>query len=99
MRLSRSLLGKYIEITWSDPGDARNTLSDPTFKPRGRGCLATWKERGVLVDITDGVVTIEHSHATGAPLLKQPDEECVVYVVEDLILGWTVYEPAKEVPA
>ena len=60
--------------------------------------MATWKERGILLDLTDGVVTVEHSHAAGAPLLKQPDEECVVYVIEDLIESYVVYEPVKELP-
>ena len=85
-----------MELVWRDPGDARNTLSDPNFRARGRGCLAAWKERGVLLDVTDGVATVEHSHAVGAPLLKQCDEECVVYIVEDLIESYVVYEPVRE---
>ena len=70
---------------------------DPAHKPRGRGCLATWKERGIVVDITEGVVTVEHSYATKALLLNgQYDEECVVYVLEDLIDEYTVFDPVKK---
>lgn len=62
--------------------------------------MATWRERGILTDVTDGVAKLEHSYCTHAPLLNsgQTDEECVVYVIEDLIESYVVYEPVKELP-
>lgn len=99
MKIGRQYLNKYVEMVWRDPGEARITVSEGVENPKGRGCLATWHERGILQDITDGIVRIEHSHATGAPLLRQADESVCTYVPEDLIESLTVFEPVKDTTA
>lgn len=96
MKVGKQYLGRYVELTWRDPGAARTVLHSYSERPRGVGCLATWRERGVIVDVTDGVVQIEHSHATGAPLLRQEDEVVCTYVPEDLVESITVYEPVSK---
>lgn len=92
MKVGRQYLGKYVEMVWRDPGEARVNHAE-LGEPKGRGCLASWRERGVIVDVTDGIVVVEHSHATGAPLLKQPDESVRTFVPEDLVESITIYEP------
>ena|SRR3972149_3872543 len=96
MKINRTYLGKYVELTWRDPGEARQSIPNYRDRPRGLGCLATWRERGIIIDITDGVVQLEHSHATGAPLLKQDDEIVCTFVPEDLVESVVVYEPVKD---
>ena len=96
MKIGRNYLGKYVEMVWRDPGEARISVSEFGDSPKGKGCLATWKERGILLDITDGIVKIEHSHATGAPLLRQVDESVCTFVPEDLVESLVVFEPVKD---
>lgn len=85
MKISKDYIGKYVEIIWRDPGEARFEIPDYGDAPTGRGCLATWQERGVVIDVADGVVKIEHSHVGAAPLLKQKSEAVCSFVPEVLI--------------
>lgn len=96
MKVGRQYIGKLVEMTWRDPGEARLTLTDPSYDPKGRGCLASWRERGFILDVTEGVVKIEHSRAVGAPMLRQPDESTCSFVPEELVESITVYEPVRE---
>lgn len=89
MKVSKSLLGRYVEIQWMDPNYNR---ADVDTLLKGRGALATWKERGVVYDITDGVVLIAHSESTNAGN-KEPDEIARTAIHEALIESITVYQP------
>ena len=59
----------------------------------GRTALATWRELGVLYDITDGVVLIAQSYAAppGKPI-SEPDEVQLSAVHETLIEKVTVFQ-------
>jgi hypothetical protein len=99
VKVGKHYLGKYVEVIWRDPGDARFSISPDEMAPipRGRGCLATWKERGIIADITDGVLSIVHSEALPAPLLPGQCREYVcTYVPEELVERIIVKEDAKE---
>lgn len=98
MKIPRSLIGKYVELIWRDPRDDR-VCCRPTELLRGFAALATWKERGVIDDLTDGIVRIIHSEGTepqspGGEESK-PDYR-VTWVHEALVESIVVMEPAKE---
>ena len=95
MRVTKEYMGKYVELSWRDPNEARVSANprDYTALPRGRAALATWVERGVITDITEGVVRIEHSraiHAGGVD--SQSDEFVFTFVPEELVDTITVFE-------
>ena len=81
MNVPKRLIGRYVEIIWADPNTARGPIE--TLK-KGRIALATWKEYGVVHDITDGVVLIAHSYAM-SPGDTEPDEVSRTAVPESLI--------------
>ena len=93
MNISKRYLGKYVELQWADPCFNKIGISE---SPRGRAALATWIERGVIVDITDGVVKIEHSVAAhaGKPV-TDPDEHAYTPIPESLIESITVFVPER----
>jgi hypothetical protein len=83
VNIPRRLLGRYVEVQWKDPTFGKG---DITTELRGRAALSTWLERGVLVDVTDGVVRIEHSLAAGpGRAMTEPDERACTSVPEELI--------------
>ena len=85
MRLPRSVIGQYVELVWRDPGMLGRILLEKA--PKGLDGLATWTERGVIDDITDGIVRLIHSIGIDAPGDPHPDgaEGIPVYVHEALI--------------
>lgn len=92
MKIGRQYLGKVVEIQWCDPNFDRVDVNDSMLK--GRAALATWKEYGVVHDVTDGVVLIVHSAASmpgRAP--GETDEVGRTAVHEALIEKVTVYAP------
>ena len=91
MKIGRQYLGKYVEFVWRDPIGGERVEKDKA--PRGLAALAAWKERGVIDDITEGVVRIAHSDAVGPP--REPDEAMYSWVPETLITEITVYTPAN----
>lgn len=88
MNVPRRLIGKIVEITWSDPNYKREELVE---LKRGRAALVTWREYGTIYDVTDGVVLIAHSTA-GDPV----DEISRTAVPEALIETLTVLEPVRD---
>jgi hypothetical protein len=78
-----------VEIQWMDPCWQRVSLVE---SPKGRAALATWVERGVIYDVTDGVVIIQHSLAAhiGKPI-SEPDEHAFTPIPESLIERIVVY--------
>ena len=93
MNVSKRMVGKYVELQWMDPCFNKVSIAE---SPRGRAALATWIERGVIVDITDGVVKIEHSVAVHAgKLITDPDEHAYTPVPESLIESITVFVPER----
>lgn len=92
MRVSRQYVGKFCEITWKDPSATRILLRDA---PKGRAALATWREYGVVDDVTDGVIRIVHS-AGCEPGTQTTDEIQYTAVDESLIELIRVFEPVKE---
>jgi len=99
MKLTRALIGKRVEVLWRDP--VSNPRRVPLRKaPKGRDALASWREYGVIDDITDGVARIVHSYADDPPVDSDPEPEVFcTWVPEDLIESVTVLDvgqPAKE---
>lgn len=92
MKITKAYVGKFVELTWKDPGSDRGRLRDV---PKGRAALATWREYGVIDDITDGVVRIIHS-AGRDPGVSEIDEVQWTVVDEALIEQIVVFEPVKE---
>ena len=94
MNVPRRLIGKLVEIQWMDPNSARGPLATMV---KGRAALASWREYGVIHDVTDGVVLIVHSYASqpGEPL-ERPDEGERTAIHEALIERVIVY---AELPA
>ena len=99
MRVSKEYLGKYVEVSWRDPNEARCSANprDYTALPKGRAALATWLERGVITDLTEGVLRVEHSRAAHAPGIDgQSDEFVFTFVPEELVEAITVFDVKKE---
>ena len=92
MKVGRHLLGRVVEIRWMDPNSARGPLSTLL---KGRQALATWREYGVIHDITDGVVLIAHSYAAEASQ-EEPNEIERTAIPEVLIEKITLYEEKVE---
>lgn len=93
MRVGKQYLGKFVAVQWMDPNFERVDFDSVT---KGRAALATWVEYGVVHDISDGVVLIVHSAASGAgqpPPPERTDELARTAVHEALIEKITVYEP------
>lgn len=88
MNVPRRLLGKIVELTWTDPNYQRTELNE---LQRGRAALVTWREYGTIYDLTDGVVLLAHSLA-GDPV----DEISRTAIPETLIESLTVLEPVRE---
>ena len=89
MKLSKSLLGKVVRITWKDPREARIKSRYPGTHQdivRGRASLATWTEYGIVEDMTEGVLHLQQGVATDPPGESDQEHEIVYSVVpEELI--------------
>ena len=72
---------KEVRITWLDPCSDRIMLDKV---PVGRGALAKWIERGVIDDVTDGVVRFIQSYAF-SPGHEEADEAIIGWITEDSI--------------
>ena len=82
MKVPKALIGKEVRITWVDPlSSDRQRLETAR---RGRSALSMWRERGIIDDITDGIVRFLQSEAT-SPGEEKPDEAIIGWVPEDLI--------------
>ena len=94
MNVPKKLIGRLVEVIWKDPNSARGPIEHAKV---GRTALATWREFGIVHDITDGVVLVAHSYAAspGDPI-EHPDEMERTAIHEDFIEKITVYTP--EVP-
>lgn len=86
VNVPRRMIGRYVEFTWRDPNHARVDSKNYEALPRGREALAVWQERGVIDDITDGIVRVEHSVGRRAKLIgDQGDDHVFSWVQEELI--------------
>lgn len=93
MKVGRQFLGKYVELTWKDPvGMTRKGLDCPENK--GWAALATWVERGLIDDMTDGVIRVRHGDSF-YPGKDTPDEAAFTHVPESLIQKIVVFEPVQ----
>lgn len=81
MKITKHHIGKEVRITWLDPCSERRNLE---HAPVGKKALAKWIERGVIDDVTDGVVRFVQSQAF-SPGADYPDEGIIGWVPEDLI--------------
>lgn len=90
MKVPRKFLGQYVEVEWVDPFQDTYDVIRGDF-PKGRDSLGKWKERGVLVDITEGVLIIQHSVCK----LAEQESWHVTHTVEDLV---TSIRALQEVP-
>ncbi len=102
MKVGKQYLGKDVVVTWRDPGSTRVKSHPPglTDLPKGVSALATWVERGLLDDLTDGVLRIRHSDGS-EPGATTPDEFEMTWVPEALVERIVVMkvdyeEPRKE---
>lgn len=85
MKVSKHLIGKEAKIHWVDPVSNHESLinlKEPAKK--GRAALARWIERGVIDDITEGVVRLIIAETFSAGEEK-PDEAIIGWIPEDLI--------------
>jgi hypothetical protein len=63
---------------------------------KGRASLATWKEYGVVYDITEGVLLLAHSLAVEAGgFIETPDEIERTAIPESLIEKITLFDPTR----
>ena len=90
MKVSRRLVGRMVEVTWQDPGARRLPKTSPYTK--GKAALATWRDRGILDDLTDGVLRIVHSDGY-SPGDVSSDEIFASWVPEDLVETVVVFVP------
>ena len=92
MKITKHFIGKEVRITWLDPCSQRVSLE--TAK-KGKAALARWIERGVIDDVTDGVVRLIQSHAYSAGE-SAPDEAIIGWVPEDLIEACEIMAPVQD---
>jgi len=96
MKIGKHLLGKYVEFVWRDPNHARVEAKNYETLPKGKEALAVWKERGIIDDLTDGVVRIEHSHGAASKIVDgQGNDHVYSWVQEELIEAITVFVPEQ----
>lgn len=99
MKVGRQYLGKFVEITWRDPGTAHVKARRREEALKGVEALALWRERGVVDDVTEGIVRLVHSEGYNAKHVDGVDEiefYCT-WVPEGLIEAITLYEPQAPV--
>lgn len=95
MKVGRQYTGKVVEITWRDPHGADRM--EVAKMPVGYHALSTWREYGVIDNVTDGVVRLIQSRAENPPYKDEREEEAVPsYVHEALIEKIVIFEPSKE---
>ena len=92
MKITRHHIGKECRVTWVDPCSQRVSLENAK---KGLAALAKWIERGVIDDVTEGVVRLIQSYAYSAGE-KEPDEAIIGWIPEDLIISCEIMEPMKE---
>ena len=94
MKLSKSLVGKEIRVTWRDPAGKRCNWHEARV---GKAALAKWVERGKVHDVSEGVLTFVQSEAWSAGELE-PDEGLFGWIPEELIDQVEILEvvPSKE---
>ena len=100
VKIPKSYLGKYVEVVWRDPGsgNVKSRVAEKADLPRGISALATWKERGVLDDITEGVLRIIHSVGYDPAYERESartEDYICSWVPEALVEEITVYEPTS----
>ena len=95
MKVSRRLVGRMVEVTWRDPGASRVPKTSPHAK--GKAALATWLDRGILDDLTDGVLRIVHSDGFSQGDTTA-DEIFATWVPEDLVESITAFIPEPTMP-
>ena len=100
MKITKAHVGRVCEVVWRDPCSAHVKSHQRDFSdvPRGTAVLATQRERGVIDDVTDGVVRIVHTVGTDSPVVPDPTTDLyVTWVPDSLIESITVYvvEPAS----
>ena len=88
MKIPRAYLSRIVEVTWMDPGYHRQEISKAV---KGRAGWATWREYGIVDDITEGVVRIVHS-AGRDPGAVEVDEIQYTLVPEELVIGCRLFK-------
>ena len=101
MKLNKSLIGKEVRIIWRDPRSAKlKSMFPETHRdiPRGRQTLATWTERGLVEDITEGVLHLQQGIAVDPAFETDQTHEIIYSIVpEELIESITVLTETQEV--
>ena len=92
MKLARHLIGKEVRITWHDPISSVERFA-PEQAPKGLAALATWVERGIIDDLTEGVVRFRMSECCEGGKIT---EATYGYVPEELIDSYEVLVPENE---
>lgn len=101
MKIPRSAIGQLAVITWRDPCSAhvKSHTRDHSDLPKGTAVLATQVERGVIGDVTDGIVRIEHTEGTDSHLVPDPtDDLYCTWVPEGLIEKLVLYVESRALP-
>ena len=92
MKVGRQYIGKLCEVIWRDP--IQGLRVDPDRAPKGEAALATWREFGILSDLTDGVLRIDHSVGENPPGdIDRGREVLPSYVQEAIVERITVLVP------
>ncbi len=89
MKIQKKYLGQYVEIKWRDP--IQDTICIKEL-PTGHNALATWTERGILSNLDEGVVIIEHSHN----FTRDEEKVHCTWVPEDLIFSIRIFLHSEE---
>jgi len=92
VKITKHHIGKEVKLTWLDPCSDRCSLENARI---GKQALAKWVERGVIDDVTEGVVRFIQSYAY-SPGQEQPDEGIIGWVPEDLIESCEIMVPSTE---
>lgn len=94
MKVGRSYIGKNVELVWVDPVSGSSEVRRDSHErlPVGLKALGRWFERGVIIDLTDGVVCIQHSFGQTSEADGDDTHTCT-WVPEELVQNITIYVP------
>ena len=97
MKIGRTYVGQEVRLTWSDTAFNHWNENSMGPLPKGRAALARQIERGMIDDVTEGVVRIVHTETTH-PGDSKPGAWSVTWVPEEVVTDIVVLSPRPQQP-
>ena len=92
MKVARTYVGQEVRLTWADPSFQHWSSAASGPPPKGRAALSKQVERGLIDDVSEGVVRIVHTETTH-PGETQPGAWSMTWVPEESVTEIVVLVP------